>query len=95
MVPATDLLAVQMLPEWPAATILLRRFVKVLSGDKGLKHPDAAVKLAAVDFTGHLASKLCAEAVQAEQEAHQVQAVLDAALAANVAGEQCQLHLQL
>lgn len=91
VVPATDLLAVQMLPEWPAATLVLRRFVKVLYSDKGLHHPDAAVKLAAVDFTGQLASRLCAEAAQAEQEADQVQAVLEEALRADVAGEQCWL----
>eukprot|EP00775_Hariotina_reticulata_P010526 gene10526-10686_t len=82
----TDLLALQMLPEWPAATLLLRRFVKMLYSDKGLHHPDAAVKLAAVDFTGQLASRLCAEATMAEQEAYQVQAVLEEALRADVAG---------
>lgn len=85
VLPAADLLSVQMLPEWPAATILLRRFLKVLYSDKGLKHSDTAVKLAAVEFTGQLTARLCAEALAAEQTADEVQALLEAAGAA--AGE--------
>ena len=33
-----DLLEVACLPEWPAATVLLLRFITVLSGPKGLQH---------------------------------------------------------
>lgn len=94
--PCTDLLAVQMLPEWPAATILLRRFLKVLYSNKGLQHADTAVKLAAVEFTGRLATRLCSEALTADQEAAQVAAVLQQAEAAS--GAACSgpatLHLQ-
>eukprot|EP00879_Flechtneria_rotunda_P019856 GHRR01020870.1.p1 GENE.GHRR01020870.1~~GHRR01020870.1.p1 ORF type:complete len:819 (+),score=323.27 GHRR01020870.1:216-2672(+) len=74
----TDLLAVLMLPEWPAAPLLVRRFVKVLYSDKGLKHSDTAVKMASVDFTGQVAAKLCVEGVQADIEAPEVEHVLDA-----------------
>lgn len=64
-----DILAVQMLPEWPSATTLLRRFVSVLYSKRGLQHADNAVKLMCVDFTGLLASRLCIEAKVAEDEA--------------------------
>ncbi|WIA08603.1 hypothetical protein OEZ85_008032 [Tetradesmus obliquus] len=77
-----DLLAVQMLPEWPVATILLRRFLKMLYSEHGLKHKDTAVKLAAVEFTGVLASRLCCDVLQAEKEAEEVQALLEGAEAA-------------
>lgn len=77
-----DLLAVQMLPEWPVATVLLRRFLKMLYSEHGLKHKDTAVKLAAVEFTGVLAARLCCEVLQAEKEAEEVQALLEAAEAA-------------
>jgi hypothetical protein len=71
-----------MLPEWPVATILLRRFLKMLYSEHGLKHKDTAVKLAAVEFTGVLAARLCSEVLQAEKEADEVQALLEAAEAA-------------
>jgi hypothetical protein len=79
VVVAADLLTMQMLPEWPAANILLRRFIKQLYGEAGLKHKDAAVKLACVEFTGQLATALCAEALTAEREVDEVQAVKEAA----------------
>lgn len=81
----TDLVTVQMLPEWPAANILLRRFIKQLASEAGLKHKDAAVKLACGEFTGQLATSLCLEALSADREADEVQAVKEAAQAA--AGE--------
>jgi cohesin loading factor subunit SCC2 len=71
-----------MLPEWPAATILLRRLLKMLYSKHGLKHKDTAVKLAAVEFTGVLAARLCSEVLQAAKEAEGVQALLEAAEAA-------------
>jgi hypothetical protein len=71
-----DLLLLQVLPEWPGAPLLLRRFVKVLHSDAGLRHPDAAVRQASVEFTGLLAARLCCEAVRAEQQADAVSAVL-------------------
>jgi hypothetical protein len=77
-----DLLAVQMLPEWPSATLLLRAFVKVLASDKGIKHKDVTLKLAAVEFTGQLATALCAEAIAADAAADELQAVKEAAQAA-------------
>jgi hypothetical protein len=77
-----DLLAVQMLPEWPSATLLLRAFVKVLASDKGIRHADAGVKLAAVEFTGQLASALCAEAITADAAADELQHLKEAAQAA-------------
>lgn len=80
-----DLLTVQMLPEWPAANILLRRFIKQLASDVGLKHKDAAVKLACVEFTGQLATGLSLELLAAEKEADEVQTLKEAAQAA--AGE--------
>lgn len=76
---AADLLAMQMLPEWPAANILLRRFIKQLYSEQGLKHKDAAVKLACVEFTGQLATALCVQALAADQEADEVQAVKELA----------------
>jgi hypothetical protein len=33
-----DLLEVACLPEWPAATVLLLRFITTLNGPKGLQH---------------------------------------------------------
>ncbi len=69
----------QMLPEWPAANVLLKRFIKLLHGDQGLKHKDATVKLACVEFTGQLATALCVEALAAEKEADEVQAVKELA----------------
>lgn len=69
----------QMLPEWPAANILLRRFIKHLAGEQGLKHKDAAVKLACVEFTGQLATALCGEALAADREADEMQALKEAA----------------
>jgi hypothetical protein len=69
----------QMLPEWPAANILLRRFIKHLAGELGLKHKDVAVKLACVEFTGQLATALCGEALAADREADEMQALKEAA----------------
>lgn len=71
-----------MLPEWPAASLLLRRFLHVLPTDKGLKHRDSAVRLASVEFTGQVAARVWAEALQADREADTVQTVLQAAEAA-------------
>ena len=64
-----DLLALQCLPEWPAANVLLRLFAKTLSGPKGLQHADSGVKALCVDFTGLLVRGLCGEALAAEREA--------------------------
>ncbi len=58
-----DMLALQCLPEWPAANVLLRLFAKVLSGPKGLSHADTGVKGLCVDLTGHLVRGLCDEAL--------------------------------
>lgn len=69
----------QVLPEWPAANILLRRFIKQLAGEQGLKHKDTAVKLASVEFTGQLATALCGEALTADKEADDMQAIKEAA----------------
>jgi hypothetical protein len=83
---AADLLTVQMLPEWPAANVMLRRFIKVLvEGEHGLKHKDAAVKLACVEFMGQLAAQLCLDALATEREADEVQAIKEGAQA--LAGE--------
>jgi hypothetical protein len=54
----------------------------MLYSELGLKHKDTAVKLAAVEFTGVLAARLCCEVLQAEKEAEEVQALLEAAEAA-------------
>lgn len=72
-----------MLPEWPVATIMLRRFTKVLSSGSGIKHTDTAVKQASVEFTGQLTARLWAEALVAEQTAEVVKALLEAAEAAD------------
>jgi hypothetical protein len=75
-----------MLPEWPAANVMLRRFIKVLvEGENGLKHKDAAVKLACVEFMGQLATQLCLDALATDREADEVQAMKEAAQA--LAGE--------
>lgn len=79
---AADLVTLQMLPQWPAANILLRRFIKNLASDHGIKHKDAAVRLACVEFTGQLATALSLEALAADREADEVQAIKEAAQAA-------------
>ena len=61
---------------------MLRRCIKVLSGDSGLKHSDTAVKQASVEFTGQLTARLWADALIAEQTAGEVTALLGAAEAA-------------
>ena len=58
--PPSDLLAVQHLPEWPAAPLLIRRLVAQLNTERGLRHQSgggggsgsAEVRLVNIDLLG-------------------------------------------
>ncbi len=76
---SADMLNVQMLPEWPSASTALRRFLKALCGDRGMKHADNAVKLMCIDFAGQLAGRLCTEALWCESETPWVDGALSEA----------------
>jgi cohesin loading factor subunit SCC2 len=61
-----DLLAAVPLPEWPAASVLLRRLVLAIQGERGLKSADATARLVCVDLLGQLSQRLCAMAKEAD-----------------------------
>ena len=60
-----DLLRIQGLPAWPAASTLLIRCIHALGGPKGLQHPDASVKQISVDLLGLIAAHLFRDAFSA------------------------------
>ena len=62
---AADLLRVQSLPAWPAASTLLIRCIHALGGPRGLQHADASVRQISVDFLGLIAAHLFKEALSA------------------------------
>ncbi|KAI8475824.1 MAG: hypothetical protein J3K34DRAFT_517001 [Monoraphidium minutum] len=78
-----DMLAIQCLPDWPAANVMLRLFAKTLSEPKarisrgGLRHADTNVKALCVDFTGRLVRALCEEALRADVEAQWVEGLVE------------------
>ena len=60
-----DLLRIQNLPAWPAASTLLIRCVHALGGPMGLQHPDASVRQISVDFLGLIAAHLFKDGLSA------------------------------
>lgn len=50
----SDLLLLLLLPEWPAAGVLLRRFVNMLRKEQGLCHTETYVRLLSIDFLGQV-----------------------------------------
>lgn len=60
-----DLLRIQSLPAWPAASTLLIRCIHALKGPRGLQHPEAGVRQISVDFLGLIAAHLFREGLSA------------------------------
>ena len=60
-----DLLRIQSLPAWPAASTLLIRCIHALGGPKGLQHPEASVRQISVDLLGLIAAHLFRDALSA------------------------------
>ena len=61
-----DLLQVQELPTWPAASTLLLRCMSTLGGPKGLQHSDASVRQISIDLLGVIATQLHKDMLSAE-----------------------------
>eukprot|EP00955_Chlamydomonas_euryale_P070843 360874-Chlamydomonas_euryale.AAC.8 len=71
-----DLLAVQHLPEWPAAQLLLRRLVAQLNTPRGLRHDDAAIRLMCIDFLTAVVVALVHDARDARNDANMVLSII-------------------
>lgn len=65
-----DLLQVQGLPTWPAASTLLLRCMHTLGSSMGMQHSDASVRQISIDLVGSIAAHLhrCNLAAEADQE---------------------------
>lgn len=60
-----DLLRIQSLPAWPAASTLLIRCIHALGGPRGLQHPEASVRQISVDYLGLIAAHLFRDGLSA------------------------------
>ncbi|KAK9829724.1 hypothetical protein WJX72_007528 [[Myrmecia] bisecta] len=63
-----DALAVVCLADWPAAALLLVRFVSLLGGSKGVNSSDTGVRQISMDLLGSVAGTLCRDAVAMEAD---------------------------
>lgn len=66
IVALADLLRVQELPTWPAASTLLLRCMSTLGGQKGLQHSDVSVRQISIDLLGVIATHLHKDMLSAE-----------------------------
>ena len=63
-----DLIAVQHSPEWPAASVLLLRFMAAINAPRGMQHSDAAVRQASVDLLGGVTAQMHADELLADDD---------------------------
>lgn len=75
----TDVLALHVLPEWPAASVVLVRGALMLGGARGLQHPETGPRLLAIDMLGTILARLWRGAADVEAQASALRALRDAA----------------
>lgn len=64
-----DLLCVLLVPEFPAANLMLISFVKiVISEGKGLDHSNLFVRMVSLNLLGTISLKLCKLSIQQQEE---------------------------